>query len=120
MFDDRMFDVLMIFMYIGCGIYCLYSYYMQKKADVLLDNKIFCPNNSDAKKCAKPEAYVTYMLPRILILGIGLIVFGGLIALEHYLGNSSTLVVFLLMSVPMALLIWYVVAQRKAVKLYWE
>ena len=117
--NDSMFDFLLMVMYIGCGVYCIYSYLAQKKTGELLANKIFCPSNSDVKKCKQPQEYIAYMLPRVLILGVGLVVFGCLFALNYYLGGGSTLTALLLLTVPLAFLVWFAVAQRKAVKLYW-
>ena len=109
MMNDGMFDLLLIVMYIGCGVYCIYSYLMQKKSAELLTNKVFCPNNTDPKTCKQPKEYIRYMLPRILILGIGLLVFGGIFVLDHYFGSGNTVTAFLLMTIPLAFLVWFVV-----------
>lgn len=118
--NDSMFDLILTAMYIGCGGYCIYTYFIQKKAGELLANKILCPNNGDPKTCKKPEEYIRYMLPRILILGIGMMFFGGLFLLNRYFGSGSMAASLALTTVPLVLLIWYAVIQRKAVKLYWQ
>lgn len=114
-----MMDVLLIVMFIGCGIYSIYSYMIQRKSRKLLANKIICPGNCEAKKCKEPEAFLTFILPKTLTLGIGLLVFGALFVLDHFFGGNNLLVTILLMVLPTALFFWYVAMQRKAAERFW-
>ncbi len=114
-----MMDILLIVSFIGCGIYSIYSYFIQRQKSVLLENKIICPNNCEPKKCKDAKEFLQFILPRTLILGIGLVVFGGLFVLDHFFGNNNSIVTLLLVILPTTLFIWYVVVQQKAAKRFW-
>lgn len=120
MMNDGMFDFLLTIMYYGCGAYCVYTYFKQKKAAELLPNKILCPSNGDPKQCKMPKEFMGFMLPKALILGIVLLVFGTLYVLERYVVKGDVWITLTLMGVPLAFLIWYAVMQRKAVKRFWD
>lgn len=114
-----MMDVLLIAMYIGCGIYSIYSYVMQKKSRAVLNNKIICPGNCEPKQCKEPDAFLKFILPRTLGFGIGLLVFGVLFILDHFFSAGNPWSAILLVVLPMAMIFWYVAMLRQAEKRYW-
>ena len=114
-----MMDILLIAMFIGSGVYLIYSYIIQRRTNTLLANKMICPGSCDVQKCLKPEEFIKFILPRALILGIALLIFGGLFILEHFYGSGDALINIVLMILPLAMFGWYVHEQRKAIKLFW-
>lgn len=114
-----MMDVLLIAMFIGCGIYSIYSYFLQRKSSVLLANKIICPSNCEPKKCKQPEAFMKFILPKTLGFGIALVLFGGLFVLDHFFGGNSPWLTILLVILPTALFFWYVAMLHRAAERYW-
>lgn len=114
-----MMDIMLVVMFIGCGLYGIYSYFMQRKETAVLANKMICPSNCEPKKCRQPKAFLQFILPRVLGFGIGLVVFGALFILDHMYGNNSPWLTLVLMVLPILLLVWYVREQHRAVKRFW-
>lgn len=114
-----MMDMMLVVMYIGCGLYSLYSYYMQRKSKVILANKVMCPNGYDPQKCVDVQAFLQFMMPRLLVFGIALVLFGGLFVLDHYFGKNNAWLTVVLIFLPLVFLAWYVLQQRKAAKRFW-
>ena len=50
---------------------------------------------------------------------MGLVLFGAAFLADHYTGSGSTAVALALLVLPLALLVWYVLAMRKAAKQWW-
>lgn len=115
-----MMDILLMITFIAGGIYCIYTFITQRGKAMVPENKIICPSNSDPSKCRHPKEFMQYMLPRTLVLGIGLVIFGLIFVIERSVGGYHPWLAVLLMVLPLSLLAWFVVAQRKAVKLYWK
>ena len=113
-----MIDLMLVMMYIGCGVYCVYAYFAQRKEKGLLANKIICFNR-EPQKCRDPEAFLRLILPRTLILGIGLTLFGGLFTLDYFFGGGSFWLTLVLTLLPLGLFAWYTLAQQKAAKRFW-
>lgn len=115
---DRMMDIMLVVMFFGVGVYTLVSYVAQRKASTLIDNKIICPGGCEMSRCKDPEGFLRFIMPKTLVLGLGLIVLSAAIALQMMYGGSA-LITVLLTVLPLVLFIWYVIAQRKAAGRYW-
>ena len=117
---ENMVDVMAAALYLGFGLYCLAVWLRLRQGKPLGNGRrILMPGGFRERKCRHPEAYKGYMRPRVLALGIGLVLFGAAFLADHYTGSGSTTVALALLVLPLALLVWYVLAMRKAAKQWW-
>lgn len=115
-----MLDSLMLIMLFGFGIYGLYSAIRLRKEQLLFPNKFLYPGNCDPAACLDPGEFIDYITPRAMILGVALILLGGLLALNSFVLHIDSWIIDLCMIVmPLAVIIWYCVVQRKAAKSFW-
>lgn len=122
MFDGMvdMLDSLMLIMLFGFGIYGLYSAIRLRKEQLLFPNKFLYPGNCDPAACLDPGEFIDYIVPRALILSVALILLGGLLALNIFVLHIDSWLMDLGMIVmPVAVIVWYCVVQRKAAKHFW-
>ena len=117
---ENMVDVMAAALYLGFGLYCLAVWLRLRQGKPLGNGRrILMPGGFRERKCRHPEAYKGYMRPRVLALGMGLVLFGAAFLADHYTGSGSTAVALALLVLPLALLVWYVLAMRKAAKQWW-
>lgn len=117
---ENMVDVMAAALYLGFGLYCLAVWLRLRQGKPLGNGRrILMPGGFRERKCRHPEAYKGYMRPRVLALGMGLVLFGAAFLADHYTGSGSTAVALVLLVLPLALLVWYVLAMRKAAKQWW-
>lgn len=115
-----MLDSLMLIMLFGFGIYGLYSAIRLRKEQLLFPNKFLYPGNCDPAACLDPGEFIDYITPRALILSVALILLGVLLALNSFVLHIDSWIIDLCMIVmPLAVIIWYCVVQRKAAKHFW-
>ena len=115
-----MLDSLTLIMLFGFGIYGLYSAIRLRKEQLLFPNKFLYPGNCDPAACLDPGEFIDYITPRAMILGVALILLGGLLALNSFVLHIDSWIIDLCMIVmPLAVIIWYCVVQRKAAKNFW-
>ena len=115
-----MLDSLMLIMLFGFGIYGLYSAIRLRKEQLLFPNKFLYPGNCDPAACLDPGEFIDYITPRALSLSVALILLGVLLALNSFVLHIDSWIIDLCMIVmPLAVIIWYCVVQRKAAKHFW-
>ncbi len=114
-----MMDMMVAITYFCFGVYCLSSYFLLRKRKVLVANKILYPRDCDPARCRKPEAFISFILPRVLLLGVVLVLFGGLFLLDHFVGTGSPWLTLVTIFLPLAFFAWYVREQRKATQRFW-
>ena len=115
-----MLDTLMLIMLFGFGIYGLYSAIRLRREQLLFPNKFLYPGNCDPAACLDPGEFIDYIIPRALILGVALILLGGLLALNSFVLHIDSWIIDLCMIVlPLAVIVWYCIVQRKAAKNFW-
>lgn len=116
----NMLDTLLVVMMIGCAIYAIYTVIRLKREYMLFDNKLLYPGNCPYLECKDPQGFIDFIWLRLLILGIALLVFGGLIALNRFVElMNPTLFGILTIFMPLAVFVWYIIVQRKAAKRFW-
>lgn len=115
------FDVIMLLMFVGIGIYGLYSSIRLRREQVLFPNKFLYPGGCAPEECLDPGEFIDFIVPRCIVLSIVLILMGGLFALNTFVLKLDGFIVDLAsLIVPVALLAWFgIFVQRKAAKLYW-
>lgn len=99
------------------GIYILYNFYLLKFKGEIKES-LLLPKDIPVKKCKDKAGYIAEMSPKVLILGIVTTICGLLGVVEtqmQLLGNGYLIV----MAVLLAVIIWFVLASRKALKKYW-
>lgn len=115
-----MLDLLLIVMFIGAGIYCVYTFVRLRRECMLFDNKILYPGNCKYTDCTDPVGFMDYIQYRVLILGAFLVVCGVFFLLNLYVFSFTSIwVTIAQFAVPILGFAWYVVIQRRASKLYW-
>lgn len=113
-------DLLIVAMFVGFGLYCIYTFIRLKRECMLFDSKVLYPGNCRYQDCTDPVGFIEYIQYRILIFGILLTICGGISALNAYvLSITSLWLSLLLVAVPLAVLAWFVIIQRKAAKRFW-
>lgn len=116
----NMLDMLMLVMLIGFGIYGIYSALRLRKEQMLFPNKFLYPGGCAPENCLDPGEFIDYIVPRALLLGVGMLLLGALFALNVYVLHIESWIADLASIVlPVAVIVWYCVVQRKAARLYW-
>lgn len=115
-----MLDTLLIVMLIACGIYCIYTYIKIRKTCLLSPNRVLYPGNCKPEDCIDVDGFMDFMLPRVLILGILLVLSGAFLGyMLKVVKYESIGLNVAYMVVPIVFFVWYVIAQRKAAKEFW-
>lgn len=125
--DQNGFDTIFNLITLGYGLYAVYTWF-QLRGGALFPNPLLIPKDLRPDHCLDEAAYVAYIRPRTLILGVIAALSGGagmadqsagfLAAWAAALGVSDLMLRLILMVVlPLAVVIWYAVclvrAQRK-------
>lgn len=110
---------LMDFIILGCGVYILYAYYLlmaknEIKQGVLISQK------TDPKRCKDFEGYRKFISIKVLIFGIVSIISGGLGLYQDYVAPVNTYFYIGFFVVFFAVMIWFVMAVKKAEKMFWS
>lgn len=122
------FSLMLLVLLIGCGIYCIATWLRLRKEWRLFDNKIMLPGNCSVKDCVNEDGFLEYMAPKMLIFGISLVVLGLLylpgILYDSGLDLGLPKLALRILDIALPVLsitdfIWFIVAQRKASKLFW-
>ena len=112
--------VLAVVMLLGCGVYALYSALKLKKLCYLFPNNFLYPGNCKPEDCLDAPSFIFFIVPRAILLGVGMAIIGVLFLLNMLVFKIEALWVNLLsVALPLALFAWYIVAQRKAGKRFW-
>jgi len=112
---------LLIFDYISlaCGVYCLYVYMKLRLTKHLFKNSILLPSGKEPKDCLDEEAFVAYMRPKLLVLGIVTFLFGVLCLVDEKFNIYNLLVNEILTGISFLTVVWFGVCSSKANKRYW-
>lgn len=125
--DQSGFDMIFNIITMGYGIYAIYTWF-QLRAGALFSNPLLIPKDLSPKHCLDEAAYVAYIRPRTLILGVIAALSGAVGMADQSAGflkswsaavglSELTFRLALLVVLPLAVVIWYAVclvrAQRK-------
>lgn len=125
--DQGGFNSLFNLITLGYGIYAVYTW-VRLLREPLFSNPLLIPKDLAPKDCLDPETYVTYIRPRILILGIIAALSGGIGLAGEAAGflpaaaaaiglDSATFQLIFLVALPLVVVVWFAVclvrAQRK-------
>lgn len=109
---------LMDFLFVGAGFYMIFSWYLLKtkgeiKADLVL------PKDTNLKKCKDLDAYKAFIAPKMLVMGIGCLLYGVLGLVNTYAFSLPMPVYVGSMAVFFAVILWFAVQTKNGYKKYW-
>lgn len=116
--DDSMFT-LFDFISLAAGAYVLYTWYRLLVSKRLFANSLLIPKDQSPKNCDDPDGYIRYILPRLLVLGLVLFLFGAVSMANSSLQFYSKAVGIALNFVTLAVIAWYAVCSVRAFKRFW-
>jgi len=102
-----------------CGVFCLYTWFRLRREKRLFKNSIICPSSKEPKDCLDEEAYIAYIQPKLLILGIVTFLFGAICMVDEKVHMFNLLGQELCTAVSLAVVVWFGVCTYKANKRYW-
>ena len=115
-----MMDLLLVVMLLGFGVVALYNVIRLHREQMLFASKILYPGDCKPEDCADPGGYIDFIVPRLTILSIAFILMGVVaILLLYVVPLNSAWMELASVILPVGGLIWYVICQRKAAKLFW-
>ena len=115
-----MMDLLLVVMLLGFGVVALYNVIRLHREQMLFASKILYPGDCKPEDCADPGGFIDYIVPRLTILSIAFILMGvGAILLLYVFPLNIAWMELASVILPVGGLIWYVICQRKAAKLFW-
>ena len=117
---DGMLSLILLVMIYGVGIYALYTCFRLRRTCMLFPNKFLYPGGCTAETCVDVDGFMDFIEPRLLLLGVAMIVCGlayfyySMILKANFLWADIAALV-----IPTGVMVWYMFAQRKASKLFW-
>ena len=115
-----MMDLILVVMLLGFGVVALYNVIRLHREQMLFASKILYPGDCKPEDCADPGGFIDYIVPRLPILSIAFILMGVVAILLLYVFPLNIAWMELASVIlPVGGLIWYVICQRKAAKLFW-
>ena len=106
---------LMDIIIIAAGVYLLYGWF-QLKFENYITPGIMIPKDLDQSKCKDLEGFKSYMGLRTLITGLCSVVSGLLGIISAYVVKINPVIYWVMYFVFFAVLVWYMVASKKAQK----
>ena len=106
----NLFDFISL-IFLGCGLYCLYGWY-KMKTDGEINEVLLLGKHANVGKCKDKKAYLSKVMPAVLIFGIVTTIYGGVDALNAFVldGNLTVNVIDnILMGIFAITFIWYIV-----------
>lgn len=101
----------------GCGAYVLYAFYLMKFKGEVKENLLLSQDIKWAK-CKDKDGYIAYIAPKLLIMGICTLI-SGLLGLLNDYTNLFGMGYLIITSIFLAVVIWFAVVIKKAVKKFW-
>lgn len=96
---------------VGCGLYCLYGYYMLRFKQEI-NTTILLPKDVNVKKCKDYKGYCREAQSPLLLLGVVATLYGASDLINTYVA-SIDMVFGIMLALLAAALVYYVVRIRK-------
>lgn len=102
----------------GCGVYGLYSWYLLvKKLEI---KKTFLTGSAtQPEDCTDVQGFADFIGTKLLIFSISMLLFGGVSAINDYVQSLGVLI-WVVMAMFFAVLVWYTIQLRKSDQLFFE
>ena len=107
---NNIFDFISL-MFLGCGLYCLYGWYKMKISGEI-NEVLLLGKHANAGKCKDKKAYLSKVMPAVLIFGIVTTIYGGVDALNLFVFDRDptvTIIDNILMGIFGITFIWYII-----------
>ncbi len=115
-------NLLMDFVALGCGLYCLYTCVRLLITRRLFANGLLIPKEKSAADCRDAAAYIRTLLPPLAALALVTTAYGVLLALSDL--SETALLPGLWGLAPLAgvlgALVWYSVVNKRAIENYFD
>ena len=99
----------------GYGIYFIYLSLSAKIKGEVFRVKELLPATCTMDKCKDPDAFTAYMIPRVLLFGVLLFLFGA----ASFLGLFGSYMLIACIAFVVFLVVFYFVVLKRAAKLFW-
>lgn len=120
MLDDKTYFSILGAVVAVYGLYCLYIWLRLKIDNYLFYNQILIPSGYAVRDCKHPREYIQYMKPRLLVFGLVITAAGVLNVLAAQLLTLTTWMFWVLIAVPIAVIIWFVITLIVTRRRYWD
>jgi uncharacterized membrane protein YphA (DoxX/SURF4 family) len=100
------------------GVYILYSGITMKQTGEIKGGMLL-PKGIEPRHCKDSAGYITFIYPRMILVGIASLICGAIGLMVDYLQLLPAAVYMVVMLLFLVLLIWYSVTSRKAIDQYW-
>ena len=120
---DHLLTVMLLAMLIWAGSYAIYTAIRLQREYTLFDNKFLYPANCKPGDCTDVVGFISYILPRLWILGLLCLAVAVIMALVNFTGALSFLptwfVSYVLPFLGFCIFAWYIVVNARAAKKFW-
>ena len=116
--DFRELDLILMIAFVFFGVLCVYNALRLRRAGKLFNSSVLYPGGVKKEDCLDPEGFMSFMRPRLAVLGGAIILLGGVYALKYFIGIPQ-IVSYIHFAVTAAVLAWGFWFYHRAAKLYW-
>ncbi len=109
--DATSMDAIFGLFALGCGLYCLYSYYLLKTKKKINDT-ILLPKGTNIKKCKDLDGYCKVAGRPLLTLGLVTTLYGATDLYNTYIGGADILFVVFLILMVVTIVIFVILVKR--------
>lgn len=104
---------------VGCGLYCLYGYYMLRfKGEII--QSLFLPKDANMRKCKDLGGYCREAQAPTLVLGVIVLAYGALDLYNTYVRRVGALPLAVMIVLVFAALCFFAVRVKKLNKKYFD
>ncbi|MGL6202484.1 MAG: hypothetical protein ACRC3H_26520 [Lachnospiraceae bacterium] len=111
------FGSMLAILVLACGVYCIYACITMKKTGEI-NKTILSSKGMEGQQCKDTKAYIQEAIPKVLVLGISAIIYGGLDLINYYL-ISLGMLSWIMMVVFFGVLVWVAYGLKKLHKKYY-
>lgn len=116
--DTNSMFAFMDLIFLLCGVYILYAYYLLVAKNEIKEG-VLVPKGVSTKKCKDFGGYKKYIGWKVLVFGIYACVMGGVGLYQDYVAPIPTVIYLPLYALFFAVMVLYLVATKKAEKMFW-
>lgn len=109
--DTTSMDAIFGLFALGCGLYCLYAYYLLKVKKKINDS-ILLPKGTNIKKCKDLEGYCKVAGRPLLALGLVTTLYGAVDLYNTYIGDVQILFSILLVLLVITVVVFAILIRR--------
>lgn len=113
--------LFLLLMLVGCGGFSIYTAIKLKRKGYLFNSRLLYPGNCNPAECSDEVGFMTFIIPRLTILGVVCLISAAIIAVDTYIGLGLPAWVsgYIVPFIGLPVFIWFMYVQNKASKLFW-